>query len=100
MSAYVIVNVDTKHPEEYEHYKEMAQRTVAQYGGRYLVRGGQMNVLEGSWTPTRIVVLEFPSYEKAHEWWRSAEYAPAKALRQKLSTTDLLIVDGHRSPAP
>lgn len=97
MSAYVIVNVDTKHPEEYERYKEMAQETVAQYGGRYLVRGGQMNVLEGSWKPTRIVVLEFDSFEKAHEWWHSAEYAPAKELRQRLSTTDLLIVDGHRA---
>ncbi len=96
MSAYVIVNVDTKHPEEYERYKEMAQKTVAQYGGRYLVRGGQMNVLEGSWTPTRIVILEFPSYEKAHEWWHSAEYSPAKELRQRLSTTDLLIVEGHK----
>jgi uncharacterized protein (DUF1330 family) len=95
VSAYVIVNVDTKHPEEYERYKEMAQKTVAQYGGRYLVRGGQMNVLEGSWTPTRIVILEFPSYQKAHDWWHSAEYAPAKKLRQRLSTTDLLIVEGH-----
>ena len=99
MSAYVIVNVDTKHPQEYERYKEMAQKTVAQYGGRYLVRGGQMNVLEGSWTPTRIVILEFPSYEKAHEWWHSAEYAPAKELRQRLSTTDLLIVEGHNPTA-
>ena len=95
MSAYVIVNVDTKHPKEYERYKEMAQETVARYGGRYLVRGGQMSMLEGSWKPTRIVVLEFDSYEKAHEWWHSAEYAPAKELRQRLSTTDLIIVDGH-----
>ena len=95
MSAYVIVNVDTKQPEEYERYKEMAQKTVAQYGGRYLVRGGPMNVLEGSWEPTRIVILEFPSYEQAHEWWHSAEYAPAKELRQRLSATDLLIVDGY-----
>jgi uncharacterized protein (DUF1330 family) len=95
MSAYVIVNVNTSRPEEYEHYKEMAQKTVAQYGGRYLVRGGPMSVLEGAWSPTRIVILEFPTYEKAHEWWHSAEYAPAKELRQRLSTTDLLIVDGY-----
>ena len=73
----------------------MAQKTVAQYGGRYLARGGRMQLLEGSWEPTRIVILEFPSYEKAHAWWRSAEYAPAKALRQRLSTTDLLIIDGY-----
>ncbi len=97
MPAYVIVDVDTKYPQEYEHYKEMAQKTVAQYGGRYLVRGGQMNVLEGSWQPTRIVVVEFDSYEKAHEWWNSVEYAPAKALRQRLSTTHLLIVDGYNT---
>lgn len=95
MSAYVIVNVNTKHPEEYERYKEMAQKTVAHYGGRYLARGGQMKLLEGSWTPTRIVILEFPSYEQAHAWWHSAEYAPAKELRQRLSTTDLLIIEGY-----
>jgi uncharacterized protein (DUF1330 family) len=97
MPAYVIVNVDTKHPQEYERYKEMAQETIAQYGGRYLVRGGKMEVLEGAWRPTRIVVVEFPSYEKAREWWHSAEYAPAKELRQQLSVTDLLIIDGHNS---
>jgi uncharacterized protein (DUF1330 family) len=95
MPAYVIVNVVTTKPQEYERYKEMAQKTVAQYGGRYLVRGGPMSVLEGTWRPTRIVVLEFPTYEKAHEWWNSSEYAPAKELRQRLSTTDLLIVDGY-----
>lgn len=99
MSAYVIVNVDTKQPEKYERYKEMAQKTVAQYGGRYLARGGQMQVMEGSWTPTRIVVLEFPSYQRAYAWWHSAEYAPAKKLRQQLSITDLLIVDGYEPPS-
>ncbi len=95
MPAYVIVNVNTSDPQRYEAYKEMAQKTVAQYGGRYLARGGKMQLLEGSWTPTRIVVLEFPSYEKAYEWWNSSEYAPAKALRRQLSETDLLIVDGY-----
>ena len=96
MPAYVIVNVDTKHLAEYERYKEMAQETVAEYGGRYMVRGGKMQVLEGSWNPTRIVVLEFPSYERAVEWWHSTEYGPAKALRQRLSTTDMILVDGYQ----
>ncbi|MBV9276848.1 MAG: DUF1330 domain-containing protein [Candidatus Eremiobacteraeota bacterium] len=95
MAAYVIVNVKTSDPVAYERYKEMAQKTVADFGGRYLARGGQMKVLEGSWSPTRIVVLEFPSYERAHEWWNSQNYAPAKELRQRLATTDLLIVDGY-----
>jgi uncharacterized protein (DUF1330 family) len=94
MAAYVIVNVKTSNPVEYERYKEMAQKTVADFGGRYLARGGQMTVLEGSWQPTRIVVLEFPSYERAHQWWHSQDYARAKELRQRLATTDLLIVDG------
>lgn len=95
MSAYIVVNVKTSDPQQYERYKEMAEKTVAQFGGRYLVRGGKMHVLEGSWAPTRIVVLEFDSYDRAMEWWHSVEYAPAKELRQRVSTTDLLIVDGY-----
>jgi uncharacterized protein (DUF1330 family) len=95
MPAYVIVNVSTRDPEQYERYKQMAQETVAQFGGRYLVRGGKMQVLEGAWAPTRIVVLQFESYERALAWWHSAEYAPAKQLRQSLSVTDLVIVDGY-----
>jgi uncharacterized protein (DUF1330 family) len=53
-----------------------------------------MKVLEGQWSPTRLVVLVFDSFEKAHEWWESEAYAPAKALRQRLSTTDMVLVDG------
>ncbi len=97
MAAYVIVNVATVDPTQYETYKEIAQQTVAQYGGRYVVRGGAMKILEGSWQPTRIVVLTFESFERALQWWNSPEYAPAKALRQKISETDLLVVDGYDS---
>jgi uncharacterized protein (DUF1330 family) len=95
MPAYVIVDVETSDPERYEEYKRMAQETVAQFGGRYIVRGGKMAIVEGEWKPTRIVVLEFGSYDKAVEWWSSREYAPAKALRQSLSRTDIVIVDGY-----
>jgi len=95
MSAYVIVNVDTAHPEEYEGYKEMAQKTVAKYGGRYLARGGKMQIVEGDWKPTRIVILEFESFDRAVEWWESEEYAPAKTLRRELSKADIIILDGH-----
>ncbi len=95
MAAYVIVNVATSDPVQYETYKELAQRTVAQYGGRYLARGGAMKILEGSWQPTRIVVLIFENFERALEWWNSPEYAPAKALRQRLSKTDLVVIDGY-----
>ncbi len=95
MSAYVIVNVDTTDPVKYEEYKTMAQDAVARFGGRYLVRGGKMNVVEGDWRPTRIVILEFDSFDAATAWWESELYAPAKALRQRLSTTDMVIVDGY-----
>lgn len=78
-------------------YKKIAQETVARFGGRYLVRGGEMAVVEGSWKPTRIVVLEFESFERAQEWWHSPDYAPAKQLRQSISESDLIIVDGLRS---
>jgi uncharacterized protein (DUF1330 family) len=95
MPAFVIVDVETSDPERYEEYKRMAQETVAQFGGRYIVRGGKMAIVEGAWKPTRIVVLEFGSFDKAVEWWSSQEYAPAKALRQSLSRTDIVIVDGY-----
>jgi uncharacterized protein (DUF1330 family) len=95
MSAYVIVNVDTTDPVKYEEYKAMAQDAVARFGGRYLVRGGRMKVVEGDWRPTRIVVLEFESFETATAWWESELYATAKALRQSLSSTDMVIVDGY-----
>ena len=99
MPAYVIVDVDTDRPDEYEEYKRIAQQTVADYGGRYLVRGGRMRIAEGTWKPTRIVVLQFDSYERAIEWWESPSYAPAKALRQKLADSHLVIVDGYNEPA-
>src|SRR5579863_7074750 len=95
MAAYVVVNVNTNNPVEYEEYKRMAQEAVAQYGGRYLARGGKTKVLEGDWRPTRLVVLVFDSYERANEWWESEAYAPAKRLRQRLSTTEMVLVDGY-----
>ncbi|HTA38788.1 MAG TPA: DUF1330 domain-containing protein [Candidatus Acidoferrales bacterium] len=94
MSAYVIVDVETSDPQRYEEYKRMAQESVARFGGRYIVRGGKFEVVEGEWRPTRLVVLEFDSFEEAREWWGSQDYSPAKALRQRLSRTDIVIVDG------
>ncbi len=64
------------------------------YGGRFLVRGGKVEVLEGGWTPKRFVIVEFPSTDKAREWWHSAEYAEPKALRQATSRTEMILVEG------
>lgn len=94
MPAYVIANIDVKDPTRYEDYKKMSPSSIQQYGGRFIARGGQCDVLEGSWSPKRLVILEFPSAARAREWWESGEYAPAKALRQATSSGDLVVVEG------
>jgi uncharacterized protein (DUF1330 family) len=94
MVAYIIVEIAIRDAETYERYKQMAPPSIATYGGRYLVRGGAVEVLEGSWNPPRFVILEFPTVERARAWWDSPEYAPAKALRQTCTQTDMILVEG------
>lgn len=94
MSAYIVVQVDIKDPERYDQYRKMVPSTLEQYGGRFLVRGGQVETLEGSWHPSRFVVIEFDSAEQAKAWWSSAEYKPAKELRQQTSHTEMILVEG------
>ena len=94
MAAYIIVNVTINDPSRYDEYKQLAAPTVEAYGGRYIVRGGATTTLEGDWQPGRVVVLEFPDRDRAREWWGSPEYAPAKAIRQEIATTDMILVDG------
>ena len=94
MPAYVINDMVVTDPELFERYKQMSPPTVAQYGGRFLARGGQTETLEGEWTPRRVVIIEFPSVERARAWSESPEYAPAKKLRQQASRSNLVIVDG------
>ena len=94
MSAYIIVNVDVHDPVRYDDYRKTVLPTLAPYGGRFLARGGKVEVLEGSWTPKRFVIVEFPSADKAREWWRSAEYAAPKALRQATAYSEMVLVEG------
>jgi uncharacterized protein (DUF1330 family) len=94
MAAYVIVQVDVKDPVRYEDYKAMVPPSLAKFGGRFLVRGGQTHTMEGTWSPRRLVVVEFPSVEQAKAWWASPEYAEARALRQATSESQLLIAEG------
>ena len=94
MPAYVIVNIEVTDPQRYPEYIRAAPGTIAQFGGRYLARGGRAERLEGDWDPQRFVVLEFPSYERAREWWASAEYAGAKAIRQASVKTSMILVEG------
>jgi len=94
MAAYVVVNVDVNDPVRYEAYKSMVPPTIAAYGGRFLVRGAPLHEMEGQWPRKRLVIVEFPDVETAKRWWASEEYAGAKALRQKHSSADLVIVEG------
>ena len=95
MSAYVIVEVQVNNEKEYEDYKKLTPGSVSAYDGKFIVRGGRAESLEGDWNPQRIVVLEFPSVEKAKEWWASKEYAPAKQIRQNAAATRMLVIEGY-----
>ena len=94
MSAYVVVEVQVTDPVRYEDYKKMVPPTIAQYGGKFLVRGGAVETLEGGWAPKRIVVLEFPNAARAKEWYDSVEYRPARDLRQSASNGKMILVEG------
>lgn len=94
MSAYVIVDIQITDPVQYEEYKRLAAPAVAAFDGRYLVRGGKADALEGDRTPGRMVVLEFPSFDRAKEWWASDEYADAKSMRHSSALSEMILVDG------
>ncbi len=94
MAGYVIANVDVKDAAGYEEYRRLVPATIQKYGGTYLVRGGPHEVLEGEWTPSRVVVLEFSSVEQAKRWYFSDEYRPAKAIRQRTAVSSVVIVEG------
>ena len=95
MAAYVIADItEIKDSEIYAQYRAQVLATVTKYGGRFLVRGGAVEVLEGDWRPGRVVVLEFPDLAAAKAWYGSAEYGPLVKLRQSASTGSLLMVEG------
>ena len=94
MAGYVVVQVSIHDPEGFAVYREMVPPTLEVYGGRYLVRGGDWENLEGDWKPERLVIIEVDSVEQAKNWWSSKEYAPAKELREKTTTSKLVIVEG------
>jgi len=94
MAAYLIVNIDVKDPERYAEYVKVVPATIAAYGGKYVVRGGAAEKLEGDWEPRRVVVLEFESMEKARQWWDSDEYRGPKELRRSASVGNIILVKG------
>lgn len=94
MKAYVIVDVTITNPGLYEDYKKLTPASLVPFDGKFVARGGDTETLEGDWQPGRIVIVEFPSKQKAKDWWASAGYAPAKAIRQSASKTRMIVVEG------
>jgi uncharacterized protein (DUF1330 family) len=94
MKAYLVVDVEITDPVKYAEYIKLVPASIAKYGGTYLARGGRAERIEGSWTPHRVVVVRFDSFERAKEWWSCGDYAAAKAIRQSASITNMLLVEG------
>jgi uncharacterized protein (DUF1330 family) len=94
MKALMIVDIEVTDPVRYEDYKRLASQAIAAHGGRYLVRGGASEVLDGDWTPRRLVVLEFDSVEQAKAWRSSPEYATAKKVREECARVNMVVVEG------
>ncbi len=94
MSAYMIVDVDIRDSAKYADYKRQIPALIARHGGEFIVRGGDLEVLEGDWIPTRLVIFRFPSLEAIHAFFDDPDYQPLKALRQRVSTMSVVAVEG------
>jgi len=94
MSAYVVAEIEITNPVGYRDYTTTVPATIAKYGGRFLVRGGKAEVLEGEWPERRRVIIEFPSLDAAKRWWNSPDYEKPKALRRAHSNGRLLLLEG------
>jgi uncharacterized protein (DUF1330 family) len=95
VTAYVIVDMEVTDPVGILDYRKLAEASVAQYGGRFIVRGGATEILDGEWQPKRVVVLEFPSAPEARRWHSSPEYAAACRIRNRAANTNMILVEGH-----
>ncbi|HLJ69636.1 MAG TPA: DUF1330 domain-containing protein [Chloroflexota bacterium] len=94
VAAYIIADIDVSDPTLYQEYRTLSTSAVAQYGGEFLVRGGSTTVLEGEWTPGRVVVLRFDSLAAARRFWESPEYEAARSVRLKAARGQFILVEG------
>jgi uncharacterized protein (DUF1330 family) len=94
MPAYIIAEIQVTDPTAYEGYRPLAAASIARFGGRYAVRGGNIDLLEGEPEPGRIVVIEFPDTDAARRWYRSEEYQKALRIRQSTSRGRVFLVEG------
>ena len=94
MAAYIIVEVETTDEALMAEYRKHTPGAIAKFGGKFIVRGGKTKTLEGGWVPPRVVVLEFPDYAKAEEFYSSDHYKPILAMRLKAGKSKAILVDG------
>ena len=94
MTGFAIFNIEINKPEEYKEYVSRVVPIAKKYGGEYIVRGGENKVVEGTWAYSRTVVIKFPTYEKALEWYNSEEYKPVKPIRLANSEANGIIIKG------
>lgn len=94
MPAYVISDVEILDDDLIATYRSLAQASIARHGGRYLARGGTVEPIEGNWSPKAIVIVEFPTMERAREWYNSPDYGEALKVRERALNRRLIFVDG------
>jgi uncharacterized protein (DUF1330 family) len=99
MPAYIIVDIEVTDPAAFARYRAAVPPVIAAHGGRYLVRGGELHVVEGAPGWRRLVVLEFPTLAAARGFYDSADYAPLRALRLASTRSEMVMVEGHAPPA-
>ncbi len=94
MAAYVISEVEPRNLDLIDRYRTLAAASIKKYGGRYIVRGGPIEPVEGGWKPCQMVIVEFPSMDRAREWYRSEDYAEALTMRDMVLSRRLIFVEG------
>ena len=94
MAVYLIVDLNVRDPSAYEDYKAAVPALIGRHGGEYLVRGGALEVIEGNWQPTRLVLLRFPDRGSAKAFLGDPDYQPLAALRHRVATSDMVMVEG------
>ena len=98
MAAYLIADIEVRDQAAYDEYRTRVPASLVPYDGKFIVRGGATEILEGDWEPGRIVVIEFPTAERAKAWWNSVEYRDVKDIRQRSASTRMVLVEGPNTP--
>jgi uncharacterized protein (DUF1330 family) len=94
MAGYIVADIEITDPDEYQKYAQQTAATIERYGGKFLVRGGRSETLEGDWKTERLVILEFPTVEQAQKWYDSPEYSAIKGIRHRSAISNMLLVHG------